>query len=92
MYYVYFLKSRKNGKIYTGVTNNSPQERLKQHNNGCNVFSRQNLPFELLYFESYVCKTDAIRREKFYKSGFGRKIRDLIISSAVSAKGGSAYG
>ena len=86
------MKSLKNKKIYTGITNNSPKERLKQHNNGSNIFSRQNRPFELLYFEAYICKTDALNREKFYKSGFGRKIRDLIISSAVSAKGGSASG
>ena len=85
------MKSQKNGKVYTGMTENTPEERVKQHNNGSNVFTRQNKPFELIYYETYVCKTDALNREKFYKSGFGRLIRDAIIS-AVSAKGGSASG
>jgi len=91
MHYIYFLKSTNNGKFYVGLTDNDPKERLKQHNYGSNDWSKENRPFELLYYEQYFCKTDAVMREKFYKSGFGRKIRDLIISS-VSAKGGSASG
>ena len=84
MFYVYFLKSCKNSKIYVGYTEKKPEERLKDHNCGTNSFTKQNVPFELIYYEDYACKTDALRREKFYKSGFGRKIRDAIIT-AVSA-------
>jgi len=91
MFYVYFLKSQKNGKIYVGFTTISPIERTKQHNQNSNNWTKENGLFELLYFERYHCKKDALAREKFYKSGFGRKIRDSIICS-VSAKGGPAYG
>jgi len=86
MFYLYFLKSRKNGKFYTGVTEKDPKERLLEHNSGSNEWSRNNKPFILVYFESYLCKQDALHREGFYKSGFGRKIRDCIIM-AVSARG-----
>ncbi len=86
MYYVYFLRSLKNAKIYSGYSEKDPKERLLEHDAGANDWSRNNGPFELAYFESYYCKTDALHRENFYKSGFGRKIRDLILG-AVSATG-----
>jgi predicted GIY-YIG superfamily endonuclease len=57
-----------------------------------NKFTSENRPFELVYYEKYVCKEDCKNRELFYKSGFGRKIRDIIISTVASAKGGSASG
>ena len=91
MYYVYFLRSKKNQKIYVGFTKKDVSSRLQEHNSGTNKFTRQNRPFVLLYYEEYFCKKDALKREKFYKSGFGRKIRDAIIGS-VSAKGGTASG
>ena len=80
MYYVYFLLSKKNGKIYTGYTSQKPAQRLKEHNNGSNQFTRNNGPFVLVYYESYICETDAQEREKFYKSGLGRKMRNAIIA------------
>ena len=91
MYYVYFAKSQKNGKIYTGYTDKVPQSRINEHNEGTNKFTRNNRPYELIYYEEYLCKSDAVKREKFYKSGFGRRVRNLIIGSAP-AKGGSASG
>ncbi|MFA4827182.1 MAG: GIY-YIG nuclease family protein [Candidatus Shapirobacteria bacterium] len=82
MYYVYFLKSQKNGKVYVGSTGQSPAVRLEQHNRGRNKFTKENRPFVLLYFEKYLCREDATLREKFYKTGFGREIRNIIIESA----------
>ncbi|OIO19857.1 MAG: hypothetical protein COY69_02390 [Candidatus Magasanikbacteria bacterium CG_4_10_14_0_8_um_filter_32_14] len=86
MYHVYFLKSLKVDKIYCGFSDKDPKIRLIEHNQSSNKWTRSNGPFVLLYFESYYCKKDALHRELFYKSGFGRKIRDAILSS-VSAKG-----
>jgi len=91
MYYIYFLKSLKNNKIYTGSTSKNPIIRLKEHNQNSTTWTKENGPFILLYFESYCCEKDARQREQFYKSGFGRKIRNLIFCS-VSARGGSACG
>ncbi|MFA5827901.1 MAG: GIY-YIG nuclease family protein [Candidatus Shapirobacteria bacterium] len=91
MFYVYFLKSQRNGKIYVGSTSQDPKTRLEEHNRRMNKFTKENMPFILLYFEKYLCKEDAALREKFYKSGFGRNVRNIIISVA-SAKGGSAFG
>ena len=81
MYYVYFAKSIKNDKVYVGFTEKDPAERISEHNSGCNTWSKNNRPFKLVYFEKYHCKTDALSREKFYKSGFGKKIKKLITES-----------
>ena len=61
------------------MTSQNPQKRLAEHNYGMNNWSRQNGTFKLVYFEKYYCKKDALTREKFYKSGFGRKIRNMIL-------------
>ena len=86
IYYVYFLKSTKNQKVYCGQTTKKPEDRLKEHNQHTNKWTWENGPFVLVYYESYCCKADAIKRESFYKSGFGKKIRNAIIKS-VSARG-----
>jgi len=79
MFYVYFLKSLKNNKIYTGYTSKLPAERLIEHNQHSNVFTSQNGPFELVYYETYHCKRDAMLRENFYKMGFGKQIKEIIV-------------
>ena len=86
MFHVYFLRSEKNNKVYTGVTSKDPKIRLQEHNSGMNQFTKNNRPFVLCFYESYICEKDARKRELFYKSGIGRKIRDGILD-AVSARG-----
>jgi len=81
MYYVYFAKSLKNGKIYVGNTAKEPQTRVAEHNRGTNQWSKQNKPLKLMYYERYVCKSDATSREKFYKSGIGKKIKYAIMQA-----------
>jgi len=62
------------------MTEKEPTQRLKEHNEGTNSWTRQNGPFKMLYFEKYFCRKDAEQRELFYKSGIGRKIRNAILS------------
>lgn len=81
MYHVYFAKSLKNGKVYVGSTEKEPEERIIEHNKGSNTWSRNNRPLKLIYYESYICVTDARKREMFYKMGFGKKIKNAIVSS-----------
>lgn len=79
MYFVYFIQSLKNKKVYVGLTEKSPSIRLNEHNAGSNAWSRNNKPFRLIYYEKYSCKEDAKAREIFYKSGFGKSIKKLIV-------------
>lgn len=79
MFYVYFLQSLKNGKYYTGSTEKDPKDRMVEHNQGSNKWTKSNGPFKLVYFEEYFCKSDVIKRETFYKTGFGKRIRNAIL-------------
>ena len=78
MYYVYVLRSLKNNKKYIGYTSKTPEQRLKEHNKGDSSWTKQNRPFKLVYNEGFKTKTEAIKREKFLKSGKGRESLDKI--------------
>ena len=79
MYYVYVLRSLKNGKRYVGWTSEDPTVRLKQHRSGSTQWTKQNGPFELVYTEEHPDKALAIRRESVLKSGHGRQFLDVVI-------------
>ncbi len=79
MYYVYVLKSLFSGKRYVGYTSKTPEQRLQEHNSGSNKFTSGNTPYVLLYFEVFKDKKNAITREKFLKSGQGRKFLDFTL-------------
>lgn len=78
MYFVYFAKSLKNGKVYVGYTQKQPEQRVAEHNSGSSSWSRVNRPLKLIYYEKFVCKDDALSREKFYKSGVGKQVKLAI--------------
>jgi putative endonuclease len=90
MHFVYLIKSLKNGKVYVGSTSKSTRLRLAEHNLGSNKWTRANKPFKLVYYESFFCKQDAVRREKFFKSGVGKILKSLIVRHFIS--GSSSVG
>lgn len=74
MFYVYALYSLKTRVIYIGCTENLKQ-RVKEHNSGeGGYFSKRNQPFTLVFYEAFISKTDALKQEKFYKTGYGREV------------------
>ncbi len=77
-YAVYVLKSTKTGKRYVGFTSKDVHTRLKEHNSGHNIFTSKYSPYVILYYETGYCVKCAREREKFLKSGQGRKILDKI--------------
>jgi len=81
-YYVYVLRSKKNGYRYIGQTNNL-KRRIDEHNLGLTKSIRFQLPFSLEYTEKFETRVDAVRREKFLKSGKGREWLDTNIKHAV---------
>jgi putative endonuclease len=71
-YYVYVLKSELDQSWYIGYTKDL-DSRLQQHNSGkCETTSRK-MPWIRMYFEASLSKSDAIAREKYLKSGMGRR-------------------
>ncbi len=66
MAYVYILKSKKDGCLYTGSTNDL-NRRLSEHNSGLVFSTKSRVPFELVYYEAYKSEEDARYREKNLK-------------------------
>lgn len=72
MYYTYIIKSKKDGMIYTGYTNNL-RKRLLQHQNGKSSYTKGRGPFKLIYYEACLNEDDARSRELYLKSGMGKR-------------------
>jgi len=72
MYYAYVLRSLKNGRFYTGSTDNI-ERRLLEHNSGKSKYTSHVGPFQLLYFEAFAIRQEAVKREMALKSGQGRQ-------------------
>ena len=70
-FYTYVLKSKKDGKLYIGWTDNI-QKRIEKHNKGLVKATKYRRPLTLIYFEGSLNKYKAINREKQLKTGFGR--------------------
>lgn len=66
MYYVYLIRSKKNGRFYFGLTNNL-RRRIAEHNRGKSYWTKRHAPFGLVYYEAYVALEDAKEREKKIK-------------------------
>lgn len=81
MFYTYVLKSEKNARLYVGSTDNL-KRRFDEHNQGIGgVYTKNNRPFVLVYYEAYLSYKDARLSEKFYKTGYGREIlKDKLIN------------
>ena len=66
MFYVYVLKSGKDSSFYIGFAPDL-KLRMRKHNQG-EVISTKNLrPLKLIYYEAYLSKRDVIMREKQLK-------------------------
>ncbi len=54
--------------------------RLKQHNGGMTQSIKNNAPFEIVYFEEFTTREEAIKREKYFKSAAGRRFLKKILA------------
>ncbi len=83
MWWVYVLKSLKNGRLYIGSTNDL-ERRLAEHNSGKNKYTRHVRPLQLVYNEVCDGRLEARRRESYLKSGQGREFLKLKIREYAS--------
>ncbi|MFH0820095.1 MAG: GIY-YIG nuclease family protein [bacterium] len=73
MYYFYVLQFKNNKKLYKGITNNL-RKRITDHRSGQSKFTSRNGDFNLIFYEAYLDKRDAIEAERYFKSGHGREV------------------
>ncbi|NCC74360.1 MAG: GIY-YIG nuclease family protein [Sphingobacteriia bacterium] len=71
-YYVYVLSSLLDESWYIGYSQNL-DKRLTEHNSGKTVTTNRKKPWRIIYYEVSYNKEDAISREKYLKSGMGRR-------------------
>lgn len=72
MYYVYLLQSQKNNNFYIGFTTDL-RKRFKKHNSGESKSTKPFKPYKLIFYEAFLHDKDEKAREKFLKSGWGRR-------------------
>jgi len=71
-YYVYVLNGEKDGRFYTGSTNDL-KRRLTEHNDGRVLSTVKRRPLRLIYYEACMNESDGRTREKYLKSGMGKR-------------------
>jgi len=88
MFYVYVLKSRKAGHLYVSYSSDL-RRRFAEHNAGKVRSTKAYMPHELVYYEAYRVKEDAVTREHNLKLR-ARALRQLLLrirsSTGVTAK------
>ena len=72
MHYVYTLLSEKDGYFYTGSTNDL-KRRFEEHNTGRVNSTKNRRPMKLIYYEACLNEEDTRQRERYLKSGMGKK-------------------
>ena len=75
MIYIYVIESLEKPYRYVGITNDV-EKRFNRHNLGYNKATKPYTPFRLALSENYPDYKEARKREKFLKSGQGRKFLD----------------
>lgn len=75
MYYVYLIKSLRNGRYYVGFTSDL-RRRIKEHNSKQSKATSRYVPYEIVYYEDYKDVKDAKDRESKLKY-HGQGIRIL---------------
>ncbi len=86
MYYTYVIKSKKDSKWYTGFTSDL-RKRFSDHNAGKVSATRNRRPFELIYYEACCSSQDATAREKYLKSGMGKRFLKNRLKRFLSLTG-----
>ena len=78
MFIVYVLQSQSTGILYIGQTANLDR-RLQEHQAGDARYTRGRGPWTPVYKEEYPTRSEAMKREKYLKSGVGREfLKDLL--------------
>jgi putative endonuclease len=77
-FYIYILFSLRDKGFYIGYTNDL-KRRLTEHSHKKVESTKNRVPLKLIHYEYFINREDAQAREKFLKSGYGRKqMRDIV--------------
>jgi putative endonuclease len=90
-YYTYVLRSNKDRFFYTGYTEDL-EKRFEEHNKGLVQSTKHRIPFEIVYYEICFNKNDALHREKYLKTAYGKRyIKTRIKNYLTGLRGTSCF-
>ena len=84
-YFVYVLLSLKDGKKYTGYTKDL-SSRFEAHQKGKVMSTKHRRPLKLIYFEGCLTQADALKREKYLKTHYGKMYLGNRLKSYLSCE------
>ena len=82
-FFVYVLRSERDGRLYTGVTKDLTR-RMREHNAGKTRSLRGRQPLTLVYLEPYVKSKDARARERFFKTPGGGALKQRLVKGQAA--------
>ena len=83
MYYTYVLLSEMDNKFYIGYSKDV-KLRFEQHQKGLVESTKNRKPFKLIYYKACLKQEDALRREKYLKTHYGRLFLQKRLKSYLS--------
>lgn len=87
-YYVYILRSTRDGRWYVGSTEDL-KHRLALHNRGAVPSTRPRRPLELIFYEAYCNEFDAKRRESYFKTSKGKASLKVMLAEFLKMSSGA---
>ena len=84
-YYVYILQSQKDQSLYIGYTSDL-RKRFKEHNDGKSLATKPFRSYRLIFYEAFLNRIDAKRREIYLKGGYGRKTIKAMLDKYLGGK------
>lgn len=82
MYFVYILRSLMNQQLYVGFTEDL-KERLETHNRGEVISTKAHRPWKMIFYECYIHKADALRREQYLKTTAGKRGLKMMLCETL---------
>ncbi len=71
-FYTYVIYSKNYNRLYKGHCENI-EKRIIQHNKGFTKSTKPFIPWDLIYFEEFKTREEAIKRERYFKTAAGRR-------------------
>ena len=81
-YFVYVLFSLKDKKLYTRFSTNL-KKRILYHNKGLNTSTANRRPLKIIFYEAYINKEDALKRENYLKTTAGKRGIKIILKETL---------
>jgi len=86
MYYVYVLYSEKDDNFYVGHTSDL-RGRVRLHSDGRVESTKHRRPLNLVYYEACIDQKDALHREKYLKTAYGKRYIKSRLAGYLDALG-----